>query len=310
LALRQICFSFFAKLKKRRRRWSLPVAQLKLTCRLRFALPLWVVCQRYKIYFCGVRQAWVHVLSFVDAESIANRVCLVSHAFHALATEPQLWRRLVLRDFPASASSADPTDKCNLYEGEPDGWRKTFYAHRWLQRSVHTNQSQPGRSRGLTALTRIAICVAAGACRSGPGSVFWATLTAASRPSWVRRPQPACGVKLGDDARFARTIAGRMLLGLGQITQKEVDRHGEAAMMIAKSSFKYAWCCDTTLVERERGISTCLYTTHLAAHIDALAGTAVCVVWCGVLHNLRCVLCAAWCSDHMEGKGVQADQWP
>ncbi len=49
-----------------------------------------------------------------------------------------------------------------------------------------------------------------------------------------------------------------MLLGLGQITQKEVDRHGEAAMMIGKSSFKYAWCCDTTQVERERGISTSL----------------------------------------------------
>jgi hypothetical protein len=82
------------------------------------------------------RQAWVHVLSFVDAESVAKRVSLVSHAFHALATEPQLWRRLVLRDFPASASSADSTGKCNLYEGEPDGWRKT-YARHWLQRSVH-----------------------------------------------------------------------------------------------------------------------------------------------------------------------------
>jgi hypothetical protein len=251
---------------------------------------------------CGVRQAWVHVLSFVDAESIANRVSLVSHSFHALATEPQLWRRLVLRDFPgASASSADSTDKCNLYEGEPDGWRKTFYAHRWLQRSVHTNQSQPGRSRGLNALTRIAVCVAAGACRSGPGSVFWATLTAASRPSWVRRPQPACGVKLGDDARFARAIAGRMLLGLGQITQKEVDRHGEAAMMIGKSSFKYAWCCDTTLVERERGISTCLYH-HPPPTTSQLTLTRWrALLWCvscGVLRNLRCVLCCVVQRSH------------
>jgi hypothetical protein len=92
---------------------------------------------------CG--QAWVHVLSFVDADTISNRVGLVSHAFHALATEPQLWRHLVLRDFPASSSSsADSTDKCNLYEGEPDGWRKT-YAHHWLKRSVHANQSQPDR---------------------------------------------------------------------------------------------------------------------------------------------------------------------
>jgi hypothetical protein len=88
----------------------------------------------FSVVTCG--QVWVHVLSFADADTIANRVGLVSHAFHALATEPQLWRRLVLRDFPASRAAADSAQQCNLYEGEPDGWRKTFYAHRWLEHSV------------------------------------------------------------------------------------------------------------------------------------------------------------------------------
>jgi len=38
----------------------------------------------FSVVTCG--QAWVHVLSFVDADTIANRVGLVSHPFHALAT--------------------------------------------------------------------------------------------------------------------------------------------------------------------------------------------------------------------------------
>jgi hypothetical protein len=88
-------------------------------------------------------QAWVNVLSFVDTETIVGSVGLVSHAFHALAAEPQLWRRLLLRHFPSSSSAAtDATsggdEAVNLYEGEGDGWRKSYFAHRWLARSVRT----------------------------------------------------------------------------------------------------------------------------------------------------------------------------
>jgi hypothetical protein len=113
---------------------------------------------------------WVHVLSFVDdAETIARAVGLVSHAFHALAAEPQLWRRLVLRSLALAAADSviaddfvtagddsayfcadDATDAidtdsgggttmaANLYEGDPDGWRKSYFARRWLARSVRT----------------------------------------------------------------------------------------------------------------------------------------------------------------------------
>jgi translation elongation factor EF-1alpha len=48
-----------------------------------------------------------------------------------------------------------------------------------------------------------------------------------------------------------------MLLGLGQVTHEEVDRLGQTALMRGKGSFKYAWCSDRTLEERERGLSTC-----------------------------------------------------
>jgi hypothetical protein len=98
-------------------------------------------------------QAWVHVLSFVDAETVVASVGLVSRAFHALSTEPQLWRRLLLRQFsqpPAEAigsgsaaagaagasSSGGGDEAANMYAGDPDGWRKSFFAHRWLARSV------------------------------------------------------------------------------------------------------------------------------------------------------------------------------
>jgi translation elongation factor EF-1alpha len=92
--------------------------------------------------------------------------------------------------------------------------------------------------------------------------------------------------------RDLRVIAGRMLLGLGQITQKEVDRHGEAAMTIGKSSFKYAWCCDTTQVERERGVSTSL--SHHLPPFELTLTRSQRVLCCAVLRD-------AWCSNRMEG---------
>ena len=64
-------------------------------------------------------QVWVHVLSFVDVEGVVNCVSFVSRGFYALATEPQLWHRLVRRYFPSVV---------NLYEEDLDGWRKTFIA--------------------------------------------------------------------------------------------------------------------------------------------------------------------------------------
>ncbi|ELR14827.1 elongation factor Tu GTP binding domain containing protein [Acanthamoeba castellanii str. Neff] len=66
-----------------------------------------------------VAEVWVHVLSYVDVERVVNCVSFVSRGFYALATEPQLWHRLVRRYFPSVV---------NLYEGDPDGWRKTFIA--------------------------------------------------------------------------------------------------------------------------------------------------------------------------------------
>jgi hypothetical protein len=94
-------------------------------------------------------QVWVHVLSFVDAETVVASVGLVSHAFHALASEPQLWRRFFLcHHFPPALRSATITitaggeeeeEGANLYQGEADGWRKSFFAHRWLAHSVRTH---------------------------------------------------------------------------------------------------------------------------------------------------------------------------
>jgi hypothetical protein len=79
---------------------------------------------------CGGVQLWQHVLSFVDPECVVRDVSLVSHDFHALATDHHLWRHLVVR--AGGGGSVD-----NLYEGDADGWRRTFFARRWLRSVRH-----------------------------------------------------------------------------------------------------------------------------------------------------------------------------
>jgi translation elongation factor EF-1alpha len=46
-----------------------------------------------------------------------------------------------------------------------------------------------------------------------------------------------------------------MLLGLGKVTQQEVNRQSDAATQWGKGSFMYAWCSDRTDAERQRGYS-------------------------------------------------------
>lgn len=117
-------------------------------------------------------QVWVHVLSYVDVERVVNCVSFVSRGFYALATEPQLWHRLVRRYFPSVV---------NLYEGDPDGWRKTFIAQASsVPHNPPFDRCRVGRGRLLTAgLPAVRVC------RSGLGSACWARWTAASRPSLV-----------------------------------------------------------------------------------------------------------------------------
>jgi hypothetical protein len=76
------------------------------------------------------------VLSFVDPESVVRSVSLVSHDFHAFATDHHLWRRLVV-------AASDDGGVTNLFEGDlsDDGWCKTFFACRWL-RSVRPSLPQ------------------------------------------------------------------------------------------------------------------------------------------------------------------------
>ncbi|ELR18901.1 elongation factor Tu GTP binding domain containing protein [Acanthamoeba castellanii str. Neff] len=91
-------------------------------------------------------EVWEHVLSFVDVRSVLAGVSLVSRRFHALASEPHLWRHLLLSHFAATSSAAASrlgtttdtatTTTTNLYAGDAEhGWRKTFFAHRWLAHS-------------------------------------------------------------------------------------------------------------------------------------------------------------------------------
>lgn len=127
---------------------------------------------------------WVHVLSFVDVRSVLAGVSLVSRHFHALASEPQLWRHLLLSHFTATAATAT-----NLYADDAEhGWRKTFFAHRWLTHSVHSHiptflHSSPFFL--VIVLRGVFRRTMSMACRSGSGSVLWATSTVANRPSRV-----------------------------------------------------------------------------------------------------------------------------
>ncbi len=87
----------------------------------------------------------MHVLSFVDVRSVLAGVSLVSRHFHALASEPQLWRHLLLSHFAAASrlrgtTTDTATTATNLYADDAEhGWRKTFFAHRWLAHSVHSH---------------------------------------------------------------------------------------------------------------------------------------------------------------------------
>lgn len=51
------------------------------------------------------------------------------------------------------------------------------------------------------------------------------------------------------------TTIGHLMLQLGKIDQQLVDKNGEKAAEIGKSSFKYAWVMDKLPAERERGIT-------------------------------------------------------
>jgi hypothetical protein len=108
-------------------------------------------------------QVWEHVLSFVDVRSVLAGVSLVSRRFHALASEPHLWRHLLLSHFAATSSAAasrlgttTDTATTNLYAGDAEhGWRKTFFAHRWLAHSVHSTFRIPLHSpRALLRVVR------------------------------------------------------------------------------------------------------------------------------------------------------------
>jgi hypothetical protein len=84
-----------------------------------------------------------------------------------------------------------------------------------------------------------------------------------------------------------------MLLGLGQVTHEEVDRLGQTALTRGKGSFKYAWCSDRTLEERERGLSTCdaeRFYRHKAL--------------------IRLLTRVRVRSNQLEREGVYAGQWP
>jgi hypothetical protein len=96
----------------------------------------------------GGVQLWQHVLSFVDPESVVRYVSLVSHDFHAFATDHHLWRHFLV------VEASDESGVTNLFEGDPsndddDRWRKTFFACRWLRsvRPHHHNSTTSYHSR-------------------------------------------------------------------------------------------------------------------------------------------------------------------
>jgi hypothetical protein len=101
-------------------------------------------------------QLWQHVLSFVDPESVVRNVRLVSHDFHAFATDHHLWRHFLVVE-----ASSDESGVTNLTEGDPsddyDRWCKTFFACRWL-RSVRP--SVPHHHNSTASYhSRVCMCV-------------------------------------------------------------------------------------------------------------------------------------------------------
>ncbi|KAK0326628.1 hypothetical protein LTR82_002470 [Friedmanniomyces endolithicus] len=71
----------------------------------------------------------------------------------------------------------------------------------------------------------------------------------------ARRKPSAAFVVIGHVDHGKSTLMGRLLLDVGAVSQRDIDKYQKQASEMGKASFALAWVMDTSAEERERGVT-------------------------------------------------------